>query len=270
MIGQRLLLNQADIWIENNTFPRFLIISGEALSGRYTLVKQLKYKLQAYLIECDLGVENVREAIKNCYKCSGTTIYLFRNADKMSTAAKNALLKITEEPPRQAYFIMTVQNTDNVLETLRSRAVNLSMSAYSDSELDEYFHSLSDTSEDIRKYSDTPGMMQALQNYDYSELITFCDTIIENIQKVSGVNAFKIVNRIKIKEDSDGHDPNLFFPVLKSMLFQRALDSFSDMAKCKTYSKMLQITNQYQKEFFLSGVKKDSTLDMWVLAMRDC
>lgn len=270
MIGQKLLLNQADIWIKNEAFPRFLIISGDALSGRYTFVKQLKYKLQAYMIECDLGVESVREAIKNCYRCAGTTIYLFRNADRMSTAAKNALLKITEEPPRQAYFIMTVQNSDNVLETLRSRAVNLSMSAYSDSELDEYFSSLPDASDLVRKYSDTPGMMQALQNYCYSELIDFCETIIENIKKVSGVNAFKIVNKIKIKEDSEGYDPNLFFAVLKSMLFQKAVDSFSDISKCKLYSRMLQVTSKYQKEFFVSGVKKDSTLDMWILSMREC
>lgn len=269
MIGQVNNLATIQSWVEGDTVPRFIIISGQKGSGRYTLTRELSKMMKAYLVECELSVDAVREAVRNCYKCAGVTVYLFRNADKMSTAAKNALLKITEEPPRQAHFVVTVQNSENMLETLRSRGTHVPMEPYSAEELDIFYHDYTNKmGKDIRDLSDTPGMMLDLEKEDYNGLIEFANMVIDNIAVVTGVNAFKIGQRIKIKDDGDGWDPNLFFPVLETLLLRRALYA-GTKDEAVRYSEMLHITSKYYRELGLTGVKKDSTLDMWILDMRE-
>lgn len=270
MVGQKDILNNVDFWIKTDTVPRFMIISGGKGSGKATLAKEISRRMQAYLIECELSVDAVREAVKNCYKCSAPTVYLFRDADKMSTAAKNAMLKITEEPPRQAHFIVSVLNSENMLETLRSRATNIQMSPYSADELDLFYHDYTlKKNRLIREVCDVPGMMLELEKIDVEELLEFCNTIVDNIQKVTGVNAFKIVQRIRLKEDGTGHDPELFFHCMKHTLMQRITEDTEDTEEQVKLARMLNITSKYHQEFNITGVKKDATLDMWVLEMRE-
>lgn len=271
MIGQKDILSNVDYWIKTDTVPRFMIVSGERGSGKATLAKEIARRMRAYIIECELSVDAVREAVKNCYKCAGTTVYLFRDADKMSTAAKNAMLKITEEPPRQAHFIVTVQSGDNMLETLRSRATNIQMAPYTDEGLDIYYHDYTNKKNPlIREISDTPGMMEQLEKVDVEDLLDFCNTVIDNIQQVTGVNAFKIVQKIKLKEDGAGYDPELFFHCIKWRLLHKVVHEEHSQKDKEIWSRMLKVTCKYHQEFNYTGVKKDSTLDMWILAMRDC
>lgn len=273
MVGQKSILNNVEYWVETDTVPRFIIISGSKGHGKTTLSKEIARRMKAYLIECELSVDAVREAVKNCYKCSGPTVYLFRDADKMSTAAKNAMLKITEEPPRQAHFIVTVQNSDNMLETLRSRATNIQMVPYSREELDTFYHEhTSQKSDTIREFSHTPGMMLELEKIDCESLIEFCHMVVDNIAKVTGVNAFKIGQRIKVKETGEGWDADLFFYFMSEVLLHRALEASSanSWQEALTYSDMLQVTCKYRHEMHMTGVKKESTLDMWILEMREC
>ena len=271
MVGQKSILDNVDYWIKTDTVPRFMIISGCKGSGKATLAKEIARRMRAYLVECELSVDAVREAVKNCYKCAGTTVYLFKGTDKMSTAAKNAMLKITEEPPRQAHFIVTVQNGENMLETLRSRATNIQMAPYSADELDLFYHDYTlRKNRLIRDVCEVPGMMLEMENIDVEELLEFCNTIIDNIQQVTGVNAFKIVQRIRLKEDGHGYDPELFFHCMKYAIVQRTQHEQALVADQLRYTRMLLATCKYHREFNMTGVKKDATLDMWVLEMREC
>lgn len=270
MIGQSATLNTVDYWIKTDQVPRFMIISGTKGSGKATLSKEISRRMRAYLIECELSVDAVREAVKNCYKCSAPTVYLFRDADKMSTAAKNAMLKITEEPPRQAHFIVTVQNAENMLETLRSRATNIAMSPYSADELDIFYHDHTHKQNRlIREVCSVPGMMLEMEKIDVEELLEFCITVVANIKSVTGVNAFKIVQRLRLKEDGNGYDPELFFHCIKWVLLDR-IKGASDPELIRIWANMLNVTSRYHREFNMTGVKKDATLDMWVLEMREC
>ncbi len=48
-------------------------------------------------------------------------VYVLRQADTMNPAAQNALLKLLEEPPRSASFILAVERAESMLPTVRSR-----------------------------------------------------------------------------------------------------------------------------------------------------
>lgn len=278
LIGQKHIQGTFNKFIENSSIPRFMVFTGVKGSGKYTLARWVTRKMKAYLVEPELSVDAVREVVKNCYKCSGDTVYIFRDADKMSAAAKNALLKVTEEPPRQAYFILTVQNAENALETLRSRATVMSMLPYTPAEKEEFLNDLLDTThrvldEDTRQLilsaSDNLGQIARYIDMDVRELHDFCRLVIEKIGVVSGVNAFKIGQRIKIKEDGDGYEPDLFFNMLNHLLLSDILEGRGPCGHDKSCARMLKVCSKYAQELTLTGVKKDATLDMWILEMRE-
>ena len=50
-------------------------------------------------------------------------VYLIRQADRMNIAAQNALLKVLEEPPGHACFLLSAAAADALLPTVRSRCL---------------------------------------------------------------------------------------------------------------------------------------------------
>ena len=114
------------------------------------------------------------------------------------------------------------------------------------------------------------GMMLEMESIDVEDLLEFCNTIIDNIQQVTGVNAFKIVQRIKLKEEGSGYDPYLFFHCMEYAIVQRFKEGTLPQADLNRYIRMLYTTCKYHREFNMTGIKKDATLDMWVLEMREC
>ena len=255
--------------VDNDCFPRFIIITGEKGSGKKTLANYIaKHLLKAIKIEPGNGVEAVREAITNSYRCAGTTVYIFPDADKMSTQAKNAMLKITEEPPRQAYFIMTVESMNNTLGTLKSRGTEIQMESYSKEELASLIDNPNDNDKLALSIATNPGQLYQLRELDVKEFYAFCEKVLDNIATVTGVNAFKIGNSFKFKDDGEGYDPILFFECIKTICLNRALKTNS-CAEISALIATIRKTNEYKRDFSLTGVKKDSTLDMWILDMRD-
>ena len=49
------------------------------------------------------------------------SVFIIREADYMNAAAQNAMLKVFEEPPSHAVFILTAENPEKLLGTVRSR-----------------------------------------------------------------------------------------------------------------------------------------------------
>ncbi len=62
-------------------------------------------------------------------------IYLLPRAQDMQAPAQNALLKLLEEPPAYCAFILMTDSMEKLLETVRSRAVTLTLSPLSREQL---------------------------------------------------------------------------------------------------------------------------------------
>lgn len=65
-------------------------------------------------------------------------VTIIHHAQNLNPAAQNALLKVLEEPPGYAFFILTAEQPDALLQTVRSRCVDFALeppqSALSDGE----------------------------------------------------------------------------------------------------------------------------------------
>ncbi len=63
---------------------------------------------QGVIMNMGTSVSDVRQAVEQTQTVGGTTVFCtFADADNMSLAAKNALLKIVEEPPKNVYSKVT-------------------------------------------------------------------------------------------------------------------------------------------------------------------
>lgn len=54
-------------------------------------------------------------------------VYIIKNADTMNPNAQNAMLKLLEEPPSHAAFLLLAENPAELLPTVRSRCVELGL-----------------------------------------------------------------------------------------------------------------------------------------------
>ena len=266
MVGQNNIKKMIEIWRRSNSFPRFIIITGPKGSGKKTLADFISRDMAAMKVYVENRVDNVREAVEQSYKTSLPTTYIFSDTDKMSVQAKNALLKVTEEPPRKAVFIMTVEDINNTLGTLKSRGTVITMEPYTVKDLKNF-----SDSPKICNIATNPGEVQELTKLNIDEFIAYCEKVLDNIATVTGVNAFKIANAFKFKEDQEtGYDPILFLNCVIYIYADRIMHakvlSVEDQNK---YVQAMWACSRCKQQLKMTGVKKDSTFDMWILEMRE-
>ena len=75
-----------------------------------------------------LSVDAVRAARVDVYTkpyAADRKVFIFSDAETMTTQAQNALLKVFEEPPPYCVIILLAQNESMLLPTIRSRAVTM-------------------------------------------------------------------------------------------------------------------------------------------------
>ena len=268
MIGQHNLQSRIGQLIEDNTFPRFSIFVGPNGSGKKTFVHEVLIKeiTDGLYEECGIKVDDVRNLIADAYKIHSLAVYFIPDADNMSNAAKNALLKVTEEPPNNAYFIMTLEDENNTLETIRSRATIFHMDRYAPDEIIEYVEQkYGDTSEGIEIITDicdTPGDVDTLVTMGVKEFYDYVQLVVDNISEVSIANALKISEKIALKDESDKYDLKLFWRAFQSACIDRAGDGI-------IYCEYAAITSEFMKKLRIKGINKQMLFDNWIFAIRE-
>ena len=152
--------------IKNNSLPHAFILLGNRGSGKHTLARLVAAALNCEnkeeeghpipCLECasckkimqnnsadvitisreedraTLGVEPIRFIKEDVafYPNDGDfKVYIIEDAHTMTTQAQNAFLLTLEEPPSYAVFILLCEHSENILETIKSRAPILRMKA---------------------------------------------------------------------------------------------------------------------------------------------
>ena len=270
MIGQKRLLGIIDKLAEKD-FPRFVLLVGARGSGKKLMSKIIADKLNCPLVPIGVGVEEVRDVIQNAYTNTEPIVYVLPDTDKMSIQAKNALLKVTEEPPQKAYFILTVTDPSNTLKTLISRACVLVMDDYNENELFSYYCSKRDADtldlelgSYISKVASTPQEVDLLATYNMSEFREFVRTVAFNLHTASSANAFKIEHKLALKKDEDKWDLLLFLQALKDELVSNYMQT-GEKNCLKTYFLACGLVKELM---YKNSVNKQYCLDQFILAVR--
>ena len=151
---------------ESGRLPHAIIIEGDEGIGKRTLARELAlnllcrgedkpcrkcaqcskvmkgihpdvYEYTAPNRPAGFHVEEVRKVRDDAFMRPNEAdykIYILGNAQSMNASAQNALLKVLEEPPEYAVFILTVTNKSFMLETVLSRSVVISLEGVSPAE----------------------------------------------------------------------------------------------------------------------------------------
>lgn len=93
---------------------------------------------EIYSEEKNIGVEDIRNilkalSIKPLY--SKYKVFIINDADSMTVQAQNALLKSLEEPPSYVVFVLTVQSSAAITQTVRSRCQRILFNRLTDEEV---------------------------------------------------------------------------------------------------------------------------------------
>ena len=260
MIGQKNFAKRIDDMISANKFPRFVILVGLPGSGKKMWAHNIAVQLDACYVEYSPGVDEMRTMIGHANKVATRTVFTIADADNMSPAAKNCILKVVEEPPQEAHFIMTVTDINNVLETIRSRATVLYMDKYSADEIGQFIDvPVSSTIRSvICNVCETPGDVKKIFEYDPAEFIEYVNKVADNFDRVSIANMYKIGNKVKLKDTQDGYDMRLFFRMFIEVCIDRLR---SDVLR---YGNYVRLTNKKLQDLQITGVNKQALFDEWI------
>lgn len=270
MIGQKDLVSKIVGQVSRGKFPRFTILIGEKGSGKRLLAKEIGSLLNCVSVYADTSVEEIRLIIEESYKLIDNMVYIIENCDSMSIAAANALLKVTEEPPKNAYFILTCENIENLLPTLKSRGVTYMLEPYSYEDKCDYLDTLNKrpTDEDVEfilEVATNIGEVKSMLDIDIGSFRDYVNLVIDNIAEVSGSNAFKIGDKIAFKEDNKKYDLTLFWKAFSAICVDRMCKE-DDALK---YARAIAITGDSLQQLHIKGINKQMLFDNWLLSIRE-
>lgn len=272
MIGQNNVLDKINNLTQND-FPRFLIITGKRGQGKKYIANYIAKKLKFQIIKLeDVKIDTIRNIIELAYKQTEPLIYLIADADKMSIGAKNSLLKVIEEPPNNAYFIMTLQTMENTLPTIKSRCYELKMDNYTDTDITKFINDVDntlDTSSKLRLQECCTNRyeVELFIKYGIDEFYSYAVKVTNNIYKVQSANAFKLAEKLDIKNDGNGYNIELFLQVVNQIYITELLRE-TDEIDYKKYGASITATAKTLQKLNITGINRQALIDMWILDIR--
>ncbi len=122
-----------------------------------------------------ISIESIRNLqqfvrLRTTGKAAVRRVILVENAERMTTEAQNAFLKLLEEPPADTVIILTASTVQGMLPTIRSRVQTLTITAPQKEALIAYFKD-KPTAHVTQAYflsGGLPGLMSALLDGDTS------------------------------------------------------------------------------------------------------
>jgi DNA polymerase III subunit delta' len=122
----------------------------------------------------DISIDDVRDGLglfRVTAGAGGWRVVIVDAADDLNRSSQNALLKMLEEPPKQAVFLLIAHRPGGLLPTIRSRCRVLRVPLLDEATVQKGLHKLSDASDDaimIAARSAGGSLRQALALLDPS------------------------------------------------------------------------------------------------------
>lgn len=178
----------------------------------------------------EMKVDDVRKAFENIYEkpfLLDKKIYFIENFEYLNINSQNAMLKILEEPPHFIVIVLLSKNTNNILDTIKSRCLKIYLNEKENIEDD---NSLLIMNEDIEEnkfniyrdiFKDVKRMPKSIYYSKYNKIINKDDIkeLIVYLEKLIAYNIeeyYIYTNVIKnVKQKVLG---NLNFEMLKDYL----------------------------------------------------
>jgi len=148
IIGHQKIINYLDRSIEKDKISQAYLFCGPAHLGKFSLALEFAKKVTGELDKKinpdiiiispetgekdgkikkkDIKIEKIRElqqALSLSAYFGKYKVAIIDEAEKLTNASQNALLKTLEEPPQKTVIILITENVDKIIPTVKSRCV---------------------------------------------------------------------------------------------------------------------------------------------------
>ncbi|MBQ7986860.1 MAG: DNA polymerase III subunit [Clostridia bacterium] len=147
----------------------------------------------------NISVDQIRSVVTDAYTKpyeSKKKVYIIAYGDDMNEQAQNAFLKVLEEPPEYAVFVILAENNESLLPTIRSRCTSIRFNPVADKKVEEY----------IKK--NYPERLEAM---DF--LVQYAGGVVGDIEKILNAENFVPLRRESLEK-------------LEALLSERKLDAY--------------------------------------------
>lgn len=260
MIGQENLFVQLE-QTTLDTFPNSLILLGEKGCGKHLFVDSISKHLNLDVI--DITEKLTQEMIDEIYLKVEPHIYII-SSEKLNVKNQNSILKFLEEPLKNAYIILLVENKNILLSTVINRCQIWQFEKYATEQL-KTFKTLQDDSI-IFQFATTPAdiIKSEEPRNPVAEICALCDKLIDKIPVASFSNILSITNKIAFKEGEEKYDLTLFLKALNYAALQKLINS-ENVYYQKVYKNIDKLCNDMQ----IANINKKVLFENFLVKMKE-
>ena len=216
-----------------------------------------------------IGVDDVREKINSEMAIkpfsSPYKIFIVQEAERMTEAAQNALLKTIEEPPEYGIIILLTSNMSAILPTIQSRCLTLEFRPLTTAAIEKY---LIDNYHVVDYRARTSAIFaqgnlgKAIRYIESEDFEEKKNQVLYLLKNVRNMTVSEMLEKIKeIGEDKDNikdyidlmvlwYRDVLLFKATKNMnqlVFQSEFRAISEEANQRDYEKIEEILSAFDK-----------------------
>lgn len=216
-----------------------------------------------------IGVDDIREKINGQMAVrpfsSPYKIFIVPEADRMTEAAQNALLKTIEEPPEYGIILLLTSNLDALLPTIQSRCLKLEFHPLSTATIEKYliekYHVVDYRARTSAIFAQG-NLGKAIRYIESDDFEEKRDKVLKILRNVHTMDVSEMLELIKeIGEDKDNvkdyidlmvlwYRDVLLFKATKNMnqlIFQSEYPAISSEANQRDYEKIEEILGAFDK-----------------------
>lgn len=242
--------------------------------------------------KASLGVDEIREQLCNTMDIkpfsSPYKIYLVPEAEKMTEAAQNALLKTIEEPPEYGIVILMTSNISALLPTIQSRCLTMEFRPLSTAVVESY----------VKEHCQVPDYqarasaafaqgnlgkaMRYAKSEDFIERKDHIISLLRHVEQMDLSEMLAVIRDLGTRKDEvrDYIDlmvlwyrDVLLFKATKDinqLLFQDEASYISREASHRSYEKIEEILQAFEKAKvrLRANVNFDITMELMLLALK--
>jgi DNA polymerase-3 subunit delta' len=185
-------------------------------------------------------------------------IFLIDHLDRANEQAANSLLKTLEEPPDHLILIATVENMYDLLPTIRSRAILITLAPLSNDEMRDFarVHQIPDAAKRIALSGGSPGLALSLDIAAYEKRRAAMHALLKAASGETGLSAWagfsESISRSK-SEKLEFH-LNMLYGLLRDLVILR--ETGGDIRNADLRGELTALANRVSTRWIIRAVKK--------------
>lgn len=239
-----------------------------------------------------IGVEEIREQLCNTMDIkpfsSPYKVYIVPEAERMTEAAQNALLKTIEEPPEYGIVLLLTSNISALLPTIQSRCLTMEFRPLSTATVENFLTTRYQVPDYLAKASAAfaQGNLGKAMRYAGSEdFIERKDQILNLLRRVSDMDLSEMMEVIKdlgtrkdeVRDYIDlmelWYRDVLLYKAAKNvntLLFREEVTHISKEAEMRSYEKIEEILQAFDKAKIRlrANVSFDVAIELMLLTLK--